>query len=106
MARTIYCDEEDGQVAAFLVSNLTTGEVVAVCDQHWPAWIMTLADAFAPGPSEVPAQEAQAAAEAAGEAGAAPAPPVPKRRRAGRQDASAELSSPASPFPDPAPVDG
>lgn len=106
MARTIYCDEEDGQAASFLVSNLETGEVVAVCAQHWPAWVRTLADAFAPGPAEVPAEEAQAAAAAAEEAGAATAPPPPKRRRPGRQGASEALASETSPFPDPAPVDG
>jgi hypothetical protein len=106
MGRTVYCDEGDGNPAMVMVSNLETGEVVAICAQHWGAWIRTLADALPAGPAEMAPGEAEAAHTAAQGAEAVPATASPKRRRQGRETASGALDSEASPFPDATPVDG
>lgn len=105
MARTIYCDEGDGLVANYMFTNLDTGEMVAMCSQHFAAWVRTLADAIPAGPAEVPPDEATAGAEAAREAEAATDTARPKRRRNGREAASEALTSPTSPFTDPTPID-
>jgi hypothetical protein len=104
--KPIYCDEGDGQPAAVIVQNLDTGDIAYICAEHWPAWILTLAEALVPGPAEVPAAEVVAAAEAAPEGEAAPHTANAKRGRQGRQRAPQALDSEASPFPDAAPVDG
>lgn len=105
MARTIYCDSEDGQPAVMLVTNLETGEVAAICASCVAGWAKALLDALGePGAEPVPepAEDGQAGA---GEGGAAPDPPRPKRRRPGAQEPPPEISAPSSPFPDVTPID-
>jgi hypothetical protein len=101
----VRCDEEDNQPAAILIHNLETGDMVAICAEHWPAWIRTLHDALGPGPQEIPADEATAAAEAAGEGEATQSTPPRKRRQGRRQNGSQDLASEASPLRDATPVD-
>lgn len=105
MGRPILCDNGCGNEATRLITQLTTGEVVALDDPCFAGWILTLADALRPGPQEVPAEEAQAAQDGAGEVVTAGQPSGPKRRQAGRRTAPAALDSEASPFPNATPDD-
>lgn len=88
-----------------MLSNLRTGQVVALDDSCWSGFIQTMADQLRPGPQEGAPGEALAGAEAAEEAAAGPNPPRPKRGRQGRQNGSGALTSEASPFPDPEPAE-
>jgi hypothetical protein len=105
VVRTVLCDEGDGLPAMVMVSNLDSGDVVAICAEHWPAWIRALADALPPGPQEMPPAEAVTAQDGAGEAEAAPDTARTKRGRQRRESGAAALAAPESPFPDATPVE-
>lgn len=81
-----------------LLTNLDNGDTQALCAQCAGPFFRTLAEALAPAAPEGPALGDVAGAVTAQEGEAAPDPPRPKRRRTGRQTASAALTSEASPF--------
>lgn len=105
MPQVIYCDSDDGQPAAFLITNMENGDVLSPCLQHAGSVFWTLAQALGAIPDQEPPAGPTAGPDGPGEAEAATATARPKRRRAGRQAASQALDSEASPFPDAAPVD-
>jgi hypothetical protein len=99
------CDSDDGQPAAFLVTNLDNGDTLSPCLAHAGDVFASLAQAFLGAPDQEPAPGADVNGAGAGEAGAATAPPGRKRRQGGRPAASQALDSAASPFPNPTPVE-
>ncbi len=105
MAQPIYCDSGDGEPAAFLVTNLETGDCLQPCLAHAGSVFWSLAQAFAAVPDQEPAGSQESDGSGPGEGEAAPSTPRPKRRRARRQAASEALASEASPFEDPTPVE-
>lgn len=99
------CDNEDGQPAAMLLTNLENGDTTALCGPCVPGWVFALAASFRESGIEDPTLTSPGNGEAAGEGGAALNPSRPKRGRRGRQEIPPELTSEESPFSDPTPVD-
>ncbi len=46
MAQPINCDNQDGQPAALIISNVSNGETVALCATCLPEWALNLAEAL------------------------------------------------------------
>jgi len=100
------CDGDDDYGPITLITDLESGEVGAWCPGHLVTWAVTLLTALGYTVAEPAPQEAEAPVTAPGEGEAAPDPPSSKRGRTRGAAAQTALSSPASPFPDPTPVDG
>jgi len=49
MAQGYSCDNEDGQVAVVLVTNLSNGDTMALCASCWPTMARAMADAMEGG---------------------------------------------------------
>lgn len=101
MARTVHCDQDDGEQALFLVSNLDDGSALAMCRNCFASWVVALADSIGTHSPNGAAEAALVDAEAPQEVEAAPKPPRPKRGRRAPQSFEEAVSAPESPFRDP-----
>jgi hypothetical protein len=53
VARAVNCDALDGEPATKLLTDLTNGDVVAMCEAHWADMIMALAEGLGMGRPEL-----------------------------------------------------
>ena len=87
----IPCMNEDGNQASFIISNIDTGDVISVCGECFPLWVLSVAEAMT---AMVAPENAPEAAETTQGASTAKKKAPPRRRAAPKtpvQDDSAAL---------------